>query len=227
LGSNVGSGTARCLAVRTGRASEFGAIAHRLALRPPETEFDRGTRRFGYLLTSAMLAMVLLVLIANVSLGRPALETLLFSIALAVGLSPELLPAILSINLSRSAQMMARLGVLVRRLNAIENLGSMNVLCTDKTGTLTEGVIRLEGAYGPNAQPSPSVLADSALNAALQAGLQNPLDEAILQAAPPVLDRIEKLGEIPYDFVRKRLGIVLKDARGVRLITKGAFHKRW
>jgi Mg2+-importing ATPase len=225
LGSNVGSGTARCLAVRTGRASEFGAIAHRLALRPPETEFDRGTRRFGYLLTSAMLAMVLLVLIANVSLGRPALETLLFSIALAVGLSPELLPAILSINLSRSAQMMARLGVLVRRLNAIENLGSMNVLCTDKTGTLTEGVIRLEGAYGPNAQPSPSVLADSALNAALQAGLQNPLDEAILQAAPPVLDRIEKLGEIPYDFVRKRLGIVLKDARGVRLITKGAFHK--
>jgi len=121
LGTNVRSGTARCLVVGTGPATEFGAIAHRLTLRPPETEFDRGIRRFGYLLTSAMLAMVLLVFVAHMFRDRPPIETLLFSVALAVGLSPELLPAILSINLARGAQMMARRGVLVRRLNAIEN----------------------------------------------------------------------------------------------------------
>jgi len=122
LGTNVRSGNARCIVVRTGRATEFGAIAHRLTLRPPETEFDRGIRHFGYLLTSAMTVMVLIVLVANLLLDRPLVETLLFSIALAVGLSPELLPAILSINLARGASAMAAHGVLVRRLNAIENL---------------------------------------------------------------------------------------------------------
>ena len=123
LGTNVQSGTARCLVCATGPATEFGAVAHRLTLRPPETEFDRGIRRFGYLLTSAMLVMVLLVFVAHVFHGRPPVDTLLFSMALAVGLSPELLPAILSVNLARGAQMMADRGVLVRRLNAIENLG--------------------------------------------------------------------------------------------------------
>ena len=147
LGTNVRSGTARCLIVATGLRTQFGAIAHRLTLRPPETEFDRGLRRFGHLLTSAMLVMVFLVFIVHVVNGRPPIETLLFSVALAVGLSPELLPAILSVNLARGAQMMARHGVLVRHLTAIENLGSMDVLCTDKTGTLTEGVVVLEGAY--------------------------------------------------------------------------------
>ena len=154
LGTNVRSGTARCLVVATGAATQFGAIAHRLTLRPPETEFDRGLRRFGYLLTSAMLVMVLVVFAANMLLGRPPIETLLFSIALAVGLSPELLPAILSVNLARGAQLMARHGVLVKRLNAIENLGSMDVLCTDKTGTLTEGVVQLEGAYDEHGERS-------------------------------------------------------------------------
>jgi Mg2+-importing ATPase len=124
--------------VATGTATEFGLIAQRLSLRPPESEFDRGLRQFGYLLTRVMLWMALLVFVAHVLLGRPAVETLLFAVALAVGLSPELLPAILSINLARAARMMAERGVLVRRLNAIENLGSMDVLCTDKTGTLTE-----------------------------------------------------------------------------------------
>jgi Mg2+-importing ATPase len=125
-----------------------------LLLRPPETEFDRGIRRFGYLLTSAMLIMVLLVFVAHVFMGRAPVETLLFAVALAVGLSPELLPAILSVNLARGAEAMARKGVLVRRLNAIENLGSMDVLCTDKTGTLTEGVVTLEGSYDDHGRPS-------------------------------------------------------------------------
>jgi Mg2+-importing ATPase len=152
LGTNVRSGTARCLVVHTGRATEFGAIAHRLMLRPPETEFDRGIRHFGYLLTSAMTVMVLVVLTVNLLLGRPLVETLLFSIALAVGLSPELLPAILSINLARGASAMSAHGVLVRRLNAIENLGSMDVLCTDKTGTLTEGIVKMHGAWAAMAR---------------------------------------------------------------------------
>ncbi len=223
LGTNVRSGTARCLVVATGAATQFGAIAHRLTLRPPETEFDRGLRRFGYLLTSAMLVMVLVVFAANMLLGRPPIETLLFSIALAVGLSPELLPAILSVNLARGAQLMARHGVLVKRLSAIENLGSMDVLCTDKTGTLTEGMVQLEGAYDEHGERSATVLELASRNAALQTGLTNPLDEAILRAHEADLADVEKLGEVPYDFVRKRLSVVVRGRAGVALVTKGAF----
>jgi Mg2+-importing ATPase len=223
LGTNVRSGTARCLVVRTGRDTSFGALADRLRLAPPETEFDRGIRHFGYLLTTVMLVMVLAVFAANVVLGRPALETLLFSIALAVGLSPELLPAILSVNLSRGAQMMARHGVLVRHLNAIENLGSMDVLCTDKTGTLTEGVVSLEGAYDDQGRASARVLELGVRNAALQAGLANPLDQALLEAHAPQVAGLDKLGEVPYDFVRKRLSVVTGERGLATLITKGAF----
>ncbi len=222
LGTNVRSGTARCLVVRTGRATEFGAIAHRLTLRPPETEFDRGIRHFGYLLTSAMSVMVLVVLTANLLLDRPLVETLMFSIALAVGLSPELLPAILSINLARGANAMSQHGVLVRRLNAIENLGSMDVLCTDKTGTLTEGVVKLHGSWAGDGAPSERILDLAAVNAVLQTGLANPLDEAILEARRPAAETMEKIAEVPYDFVRKRLSVAVREPGGTRLITKGA-----
>jgi Mg2+-importing ATPase len=225
LGTSVRSGTARCLVVNTGRATEFGAIAHRLTLRPPETEFDRGIRHFGYLLTSAMTVMVLLVLAANLLLERPLVETLLFSIALAVGLSPELLPAILSINLARGASAMAEHGVLVRRLNAIENLGSMDVLCTDKTGTLTEGIVKMHGAWAPDGTASSQVMELAAINAQLQSGLVNPLDEAILQEHRPPPGSVEKTAEVPYDFVRKRLSVAVRGAAGLRLITKGAFEQ--
>jgi len=224
LGTNVRSGTATCLVVTTGGATEFGSIAKRLTLRPPETEFDRGIRRFGYLLTTAMLVMVLLVFVGHMFRGRPPVETLLFSVALAVGLSPELLPAILSINLARGAQVMARHGVLVRRLNAIENLGSMDILCTDKTGTITEGVVQLEGAYDAQGQPSDRTLELGAWNAALETGISSPLDDAIGQARMPDLAGITKLGEMPFDFMRKRITVALKEGDGVRLISKGAFH---
>ena len=223
LGTNVRSGTAECLVVRTGEGTEFGAIAHRLSLRAPETEFERGIRRFGYLLTSAMLVLVILLFAAHMIQGRAVVEALLFSIALAVGLSPELLPAILSVNLARAADTMARQGVLVRHLTAIENLGSMDVLCMDKTGTLTEGVVKLEGAYDAAGAPSEAVLELAAVNASLETGLSNPLDEAILQARSPVLSGTEKLAEIPFDFVRKRVSIVVDGGQGLRLITKGAF----
>jgi Mg2+-importing ATPase len=225
LGTNVRSGTARCLVVATGSATEFGAIAHRLTLRPPETEFDRGIRHFGYLLTGAMSILVLLVFVAHMLGGRPPIETLLFAVALAVGLSPELLPAILAVSLARGARVMAEGGVLVRRLSAIENLGSMDVLCTDKTGTLTEGVVQVEGAYDAVGDPSPRVLHLAAVNAALETGISSPLDEAITRACRrPDLQDVVKLAEIPFDFVRKRVTVVVRDATGICFVTKGAFH---
>jgi Mg2+-importing ATPase len=221
LGTNIRSGTARCLVVATGRSTELARIATHLQQKPPETDFDRGLRRFGYFLATSMFVIVIGVFAAHTLRGRPPIETLLFSVALAVGLNPELLPAILSVNLARGAQMMAQRGVIVRRLNAIENLGSMTVLCTDKTGTLTEGVVSVDGAYDADGRASADVLALAATNAALQAGLANPLDAAILQhaAASPTP---EKLGEIPFDFVRKRLSVAVGTADGPRLITKGA-----
>jgi Mg2+-importing ATPase len=224
LGTNVRSGTARFVAVNTATFTQFGSIAHRLALRPPLTEFDRGVRRFGYLLTTAMLVIVFFVFVAHMFREQPLIDTLLFSIALAVGLSPELLPAILSVNLARGATMMARHGVLVRRLNAIENLGSMDVLCTDKTGTLTEGEVQFDGAYDPSGSPSQAVLEFAAQNAALESGLSNPLDDAILKAHAPALSNARKLAEIPFDFIRKRVSVVVAAGGNATLITKGAFH---
>ena len=157
-----------------------------------------------------MLVMVLLVFVAHMFGGRPIVETLLFAVALAVGLSPELLPAILSVSLARGAEMMARHGVLVRRLDAIENLGSMDVLCTDKTGTLTEGVVRLEAGYDAAGGPRSAVVELGAINAALETGLASPLDDAILAECKPDLSELRKLAEIPFDFVRKRVSVVVE-----------------
>src|SRR4029079_11260579 len=131
---------------------------------------------FGYLLLSVMIVMVLFVLVVNLLAGRPTINSLLFAIALAVGLSPELLPAIVSVTLSAGAREMARRGVIVRRLEAIENLGSMDVLCTDKTGTLTEGVISLSGAVDCTGIASDTVRQAAFLNAAFETGIENPLD---------------------------------------------------
>lgn len=226
MGTNVSSGTARVLLVQTGKSTVFGQLAERLSLRPPETEFERGIRNFGNLLTQVMLIMVAIVLAVNLYLAKPPIDSLLFALALAVGLTPELLPAIISITLSFGAQQMARSGVIVRRLNSIENFGSMDTLCTDKTGTLTEGIVRLDGAYDTGGQPSEAVLRHALLNAHYQTGLSNPLDAAIESAALAAgLDfrTDQKIDEIPYDFVRKRLSMVTADARGQRtLITKGA-----
>ena len=154
LGASVRSGTARFLAVRTGRRTEFGAVAARLRARQPETDFARGVRQFGYLLIRVMVVIVLFVLTANLLMHRPVIESLLFAVALAVGLSPELLPAIISVTLSAGARAMSKRGVIVRRLDAIENLGSMDILCTDKTGTLTEGTIVLSDVLDAANRPS-------------------------------------------------------------------------
>jgi Mg2+-importing ATPase len=228
MGTSVRSGTARALVVRTGRGTEIGGIAATLQRRQPETDFERGLRQFGYLLTRVAAALVIGVFAAHVFFHRPILESLLFAVALAVGLSPELLPAILSVTLARGARAMAQRGVIVRRLNAIENLGSMDVLCTDKTGTLTEGVVRVEHAYDGFGRESSAVLRAAYLNAKLQTGLANPLDEAVVAAGRAqgiVVDNVRKLDEIPYDFMRRRLSVVVDDAThgsAPLLVTKGA-----
>ncbi|WP_233252076.1 magnesium-translocating P-type ATPase [Limnohabitans sp. 2KL-17] len=229
MGTSVSSGTARVLLVKTGKSTVFGQIALKLALRPPMTEFERGVHRFGYLLTRVMLVMVVLVLAINVFMDKPPIDSLLFALALAVGLTPELLPAIVSITLSHGANRMAKLGVIVRRLNAIENLGAMDVLCTDKTGTLTEGVVGLDGALDTQGIASAKVLRLAAINAHFQSGLTNALDDAIGMAARNAqvdIAAVTKVDEIPYDFVRKCLSVVVIDPPGrCTLITKGAFEK--
>ncbi len=223
MGTNVSSGSAKVLIVETGLNTAFGQIANKLTLRPPETEFERGIRKLGYLLTEVMFILVLGIFFFNVLLHKPVLDSLLFSIALAVGLTPQLLPAIININLSKGSQDMAKLGVIVRRLELIENFGSMDILCTDKTGTLTEGVVHLDGALDVNGKPSDQVSLFAYLNAKMQTGLPNPLDEAIINKGLKGADDYAKLDEIPYDFVRKRLTVVVeKNGIPPTMITKGA-----
>jgi Mg2+-importing ATPase len=228
MGTSVRSGTGRALIVRTGANTAFGEIAERLRLRPPETDFERGIREYGYMLMRIVLLLVVLVFAVNVFLERPRLESLLFALALAVGISPELLPAIIEITLSQGARDMAAHGVIVRRLDAIENFGSMDVLCTDKTGTLTAGTLALEAASDVTGDPSDAVFELAWLNASLQTGLASPLDDAIQAAVGDRAGRLAqatKLDEIPYDFVRRRLSVaVAGEAAGeARLVTKGAF----
>lgn len=223
MGTNVRSGSATALIVQTGAATVFGQVAKRLVVRPPETEFERGINRLGYMLTRVMFILVFLVFAINVLFHKPVLDSLLFSIALAVGLTPQLLPAIISITLSKGSQRMAADGVIVRRLESIENFGSMDVLCTDKTGTLTVGVVSLDGAMDVPGQPAEDVFRYAYLNACFETGLSNPLDEAITTHAQPDVSAYTKVDEVPYDFVRKRLSIVVKTPQGERLqITKGA-----
>jgi len=223
MGTNVRSGSARVLIVQTGLRTAFGQIADKLTLRPPETEFENGVRRLGFLLTEVMFFLVFGIFFFNVFFHKPVLDSLLFSIALAVGLTPQLLPAIININLSKGSQEMAKHGVIVRRLESIENFGSMDILCTDKTGTLTEGVVRLDGALDINGEPSEQVLLFAYLNAHLQTGMPNPLDEAIASKGAAGAEAYTKLDEIPYDFIRKRLTVVVsQDPSAPFLITKGA-----
>jgi len=229
LGTSVRSGTARVLVIETGHATAYGAIARRLAIRDPDTDFERGVRRFGAMLTRVMTVIVTLVLSVNLMLGRPVIDSLLFSVALAVGLTPELLPAIISVTMSAGARRMAASGVIVRRTAAIENLGTADVLCTDKTGTLTSGIVELSAATDPGGAASDEVFRLALINARLETGIENPLDAAVIAAAdargthPPMPPKID---EIPYDFLRKRLTIVvdIENEDEHLVVTKGAAH---
>ncbi|MFJ6327535.1 MULTISPECIES: magnesium-translocating P-type ATPase [unclassified Rhizobium] len=223
-GTSVRSGTATVIAVDTGARTEYAGIAGAIARQVPETDFSRGIRRFGYLMTRIMLMIVITVFVANLLLHRPLIDSLLFSLALAVGLTPELLPAIISMTLARGAHAMAAGGVIIRRLDAIENLGSMNLLCTDKTGTLTEGIIKLDDCVDPGGMHSQQVRLLAVLNASLQAGLKNPLDDAILANDTNAdLKAFVKKDEIPYDFMRKRLSVIVGEiGQGTMMVCKGA-----
>jgi Mg2+-importing ATPase len=223
MGTNVRSGNATVVIVQTGTRTAFGQIAARLNLRPPETEFERGIRRLGYLLTEFMLVLVIAIFALNVYFNRSVLDSLLFSVALAVGLTPQLLPAIININLSKGSQLMARLGVIVRRLESLENFGSMDTLCTDKTGTLTQGVVSLDNTMDIQGNPSPELFHYAYLNSNFQTGIASPLDDAILAKSTLDMAGIEKVDEIPYDFTRKRLTVVVRQNGKDMMVTKGAF----
>jgi Mg2+-importing ATPase len=222
MGTHVISGTGKAVVVKTGLATEFGAVSQRLSLRVPENEFERGIRHFGYLLMEVTLLLVIVIFAINVYLARPVLDSFLFSMALAVGLTPQLLPAIISVNLSRGAKNMASEKVIVKRLSSIENFGSMNVLCSDKTGTLTEGTVHLHSTLDYSGQESEKVLLFAYINASFEKGYANPIDEAIRSHRQFDLKSYEKLSEVPYDFIRKRLSILIKSEDKTILITKGA-----
>ena len=223
LGTHAVSGSAKALVVHTATNTEFGKVSEHLKLRPPETEFERGVARFGYFLMEVTLVLVVAIFAANVYLKRPILDSLLFSLALAVGLTPQLLPAIISVNLAHGAKRMAQQKVIVKRLASIENFGSMNVFCSDKTGTLTEGLVRLHSALDIDGNESERVLLYAYINAFHQTGYANPIDEAIRNHRQLDVSSYEKLDEVPYDFVRKRLSILVSENGSGLMVMKGAF----
>jgi len=222
MGTSVISGAATVVVVRTGKDTAIGAIATSLTREPPPTAFEIGARRFGMLIMRLTVLLVLFVLLVNALFHRPWLESFLFAVALAVGLTPELLPMVVSVTLSRGALRMADKRVIVKRLAAIQNLGSMDVLCTDKTGTLTEARIRLERHVDAEGRPSARVLELAYLNSYFETGLKSPLDEAILEHKDIDAGRWKKIDEVPFDFERRRVSVLLDDGKRRMLAVKGA-----
>jgi Mg2+-importing ATPase len=225
MGSHISSGTATALVVSTGLSTEFGKISSKLKTIPPKTDFERGITQLGYLLLGITATIVVLILFFNMLLHRPVFDSFLFALALAVGLTPQLLPAIISINLAKGAQQMASRNVIVKRLSSIESFGSMNVLCSDKTGTLTEGKVKVNSATDPLGNASDYVLSMASINSLLQQGYKNPIDEAFVEVAPLTSKNFKRVDEIPYDFIRKRLSILAALPEGNVMIVKGAFNE--
>lgn len=222
MGTHVVSGTAKAVIVHTGKTSEFGKVSQRLNLNPPETDFAKGIRQFGFFLMQITLLLTIAIFAINVLLHKPVLDSFLFSLALAIGMTPQLLPAIISINLAHGAKRMATNKVIVKRLSSIVNLGSMNILCSDKTGTLTEGKVQLHSALGINGLNDQQVLRFAYFNALFETGFANPIDEAIKTAGSCDVSGVERLDEVPYDFIRKRLSILLRFSEKNLLVSKGA-----
>lgn len=221
LGTAVQSGMGTAVVVRTGRATIFGQIANRIAMRPPETEFGRGIRHFGLMITRVILLLVLFVLLVNIVLHRPLLESFFFSVALAVGMTPEMMPVIITVTLARGARRMMRKKVLVKQLAAIEDFGSIEILCSDKTGTLTQGEIVLDRHVDIEGKRDDNVLRLIYVNSYFEAGIKSPLDAAILRHEHPRIVEYEKVDEVPFDFTRKRLSVVVRHGDEYSLITKG------
>lgn len=222
MGTHVVRGQAEVLVVRVGNATEFGKIARRLEESLPPTAFETGINAFGLLLIRVMAVVVTLVLLTNLVLGRPLIDSLLFSLALAVGLTPQLLPAIVSVSLSTGARTMAQAKVIVKRLSSIEDFGGMDVLCTDKTGTLTVGTVVLEAALDIEGRASERVRSYAYLNSLYHTGFSNPIDDAVLASGPLDASGIVPLAEAIYDFMRKRLSVLVTTDGSTFLIMKGA-----
>lgn len=224
MGTSVVSGSATAVVVKTGKTTDYGKIVSKLVERRPETEFERGLRRFGFMImevTFLLAAFVFLILSVRYG-GNRVLDAFLFAIALAVGLTPELLPIILSINLSKGAISMSKRGVIVKRLASIQNFGNMDVLCTDKTGTLTENKVVLMLHVDIRGNDDEKVLLYSFLNSFHQTGLKSPLDEAILEHKDVYAGDYEKIDEVPFDFSRRRVSVVVQYQGQRFFITKGA-----
>jgi len=228
MGSNVLSGTATALVLRTGTSTYFGSLAHEISTQRSGTSFEKGAQRFAMLMLRFMLVMAPLVFLINGLTKGNWIEAFLFAIAVAVGMAPEMLPMIVTINLSKGAISLSRKKVIVKRLNAIQNFGAMDVLCTDKTGTLTQGRVVLEKHVGPDGEESDKVLEHAYLNSYHQTGLKNMVDLAILHHAEvhkglDVENRFRKIDEVPFDFHRRRMSVVVEqDGRHHLLVCKGA-----
>jgi len=222
MGSSVVSGSATARIDRTGPATELGKIATSLIRQPPPTAFERGTRHFGLLIMRLTFLLVLFTLLVNVAFHRPLLESFLFAVALAVGLTPELLPMVVSVTLARGALRMAAWRVIVKRPSAIQDMGAMDVLCTDKTGTLTEAKIRLERHVDAMGRESTRVLELAYLNSYFESGLKSPLDDAILQHSEIDISGWRKIDEVHFDFERRRVSVLVEREGERMLAVKGA-----
>lgn len=222
MGSSVLSGSATLLVCRTGAQAYLGAISEGLRHEQPPSSFEVETRKFGYLLFRMTIILVLSVLVMNLFFNRAWLETFLFALALAVGATPEFLPMVMSVTLAQGARRMAQKSVIVKRLSAIHDLGSMDVLCTDKTGTLTEAKIQLAHHLDGEGTENEDVLKLAYLNSFFETGLKNPLDEAILSHTQLSIDGWRKLAEIPFDFERRRVSVLVANDTQHQWIVKGA-----
>lgn len=227
LGTHVSSGTGKVLIVRVGRMTEFGRLGEHVARQHVPTAFERGITSFGYMLIRATGALVVAIFAFNVLLHRPLVDSFLFSLALAVGLTPQMLPAIVTFSLSKGAVAMARDRVIVKRLDAIEDVGSLDVLCTDKTGTLTIGSVALHDALGIAGNPDEWVRTLGWWNARLQTGFPNPIDAAIASSARPIGSEWQLIDEVPFDFDRKRTTLLVDDGEDHRLVVKGSVDVLW
>ena len=223
MGTHVASGSGTVVVVGTGMSTEIGSVSSRLESAPPKTGFEKGLTSFGLLLTRIMLVLVVVIFIVNLLLHRPPIDSVLFSLALAVGLTPQLLPTIVSISLAQGARAIAKRRVIVRRLDSIEDFGSMSIFCSDKTGTMTAGKVVLDAAIDVAGKPSKSVARLCFIDASMQVGMKNPIDDAICDGVKCDVSKVVKLGELPYDFNRRRLSVLVKDGASTpTLISKGA-----
>jgi Mg2+-importing ATPase len=231
MGTNVVSGTATAVVAATGDATFFGAVARDIVGAPPLTSFDKGISKVSWMLVRFLMVMTPLVFLINGLSKGDWLESLLFAVSVAVGLTPEMLPMIVTTNLAKGAVVMARRKAIVKRLNAIQNFGAMDILCTDKTGTLTQNKIILERHLDVHGKEDLQVLEFAWLNSFFQTGLKNLLDVAVLDYAVQhdivyKLQHYKKIDEIPFDFMRRRMSVVVRDNNGKNLmVCKGAIEE--